>query len=116
MDILDQMQPIGLDDMKAVKLMSRVDQKYMAPASQLEELLERIADGYFVQHIEDRQPTASPAETGGRSAILCQLCNMSYVYDTGFDWDPETNDFAGENKMGIPLKRDFCRNGWEVRV
>ena len=52
MDILDQMQPIGLDDMKAVKLMSRVDQKYMAPASQLEELLERIADGYFVQHIE----------------------------------------------------------------
>ena len=68
----------------------------------------------FVQHIEDRQPTASPAETGGRSAILCQLCNMSYVYDTGFDWDPIANDFANGTGKGISLKRDFCRNGWEV--
>ena len=70
----------------------------------------------FVEHYYDRKPTQSPAETGGRSAILCQLCNMSYVYDTGFDWDPEKNDFAGENKMGISLKRDSYRNGWEVVV
>ena len=70
----------------------------------------------FVEHYFDRKPTQSPAETGGRSAILCQLCNMSYVYDTGFDWDPEKNDFAGENKMGISLKRDVYRNGWEVVV
>lgn len=45
------MQPIGLDDMKAVRLMNRVDQKYMAPASLLEPLLEHIAEGYYVQHI-----------------------------------------------------------------
>ena len=51
MSVLDQMQPIGLDDMKAVRLMNRVDQKYMASSNQLEELLSRIADGYFVQHI-----------------------------------------------------------------
>jgi hypothetical protein len=70
----------------------------------------------FVEHYYDRKPTQSPAETGGRSAILCQLCNMSYVYDTGFDWDPEKNDFAGENTMGISLKRDSYRNGWEVVV
>ena len=70
----------------------------------------------FVEHYYDRKPTQSPAETGGRSAILCQLCNMSYVYDTGFDWDPEKNDFAGGNKMGLPLKRDVYRNGWEVVV
>ena len=49
---LDQMAPIGLDDMKAVRLMNRVDQKYMASAAQLEELLARIAEGYYVQHIE----------------------------------------------------------------
>ena len=48
---LDQMTPIGLDDMKAVRLMNRVDQKYMASADQLEELLARVADGYYVQHI-----------------------------------------------------------------
>ena len=49
---LYQMTPIGLDDMKAVRLMNRMDQKYMASADLLEELLSRIADGYYVQHIE----------------------------------------------------------------
>ena len=52
MSVLAQMQPIGLDDMKAVRLMNRVDQKYMASADQLEPLLDRIADGYYVQHID----------------------------------------------------------------
>ena len=70
----------------------------------------------FVEHYFDRKPTQSTAETGGRSAILCQLCNMSYVYDTGFDWDPERNDFADGNKMGISLSRDVYRNGWEIVV
>ena len=70
----------------------------------------------FVECIESRKPTISPAEVGGRGAILCQLCNMSYVYDTGFGWDPEKNDFSDGNPMGISLKRDFCRNGWEVVV
>jgi len=51
-NVLDQMQPIGLDDMKAVRLMNRVDQKYMAPSALLDELLTRVANGYFVQHIE----------------------------------------------------------------
>ena len=51
MSILGQMAPIGLEDMKAVRLMNRVDQKYMASAAQLEELLSRISDGYYVQHI-----------------------------------------------------------------
>lgn len=52
MSILNQMSPIGLDDMKAVRLMNRVDQKYMASADELEELLERVANDYYVQHIE----------------------------------------------------------------
>jgi hypothetical protein len=40
--VLKQMAPIGLDDMKAVRLMNRVDQKYMASICQLEELLEGV--------------------------------------------------------------------------
>ncbi len=51
--VLKQMAPIGLDDMKAVRLMNRVDQKYMASFCQLEELLERVAGRYYVQHIAD---------------------------------------------------------------
>ena len=70
----------------------------------------------FVECYFSRKPTQSPAETGGRSAILCQLCNMSYVYDTGFDWDPAANDFANGTGKGISLKRDFYRNGWDVVV
>lgn len=46
------MQPIGLEDMKSVRLMNRVDQKYMASVDILEQLLSRISDGYFVQHID----------------------------------------------------------------
>ena len=46
------MQPIGLDDMKAVRLMNRVDQKYMASVGQLDELLDCVAQSYYVQHIE----------------------------------------------------------------
>ena len=70
----------------------------------------------FVECYFSRKPTISPAEVGGRGAVLCQLCNMSYVYDTGFDWDPVKMDFANGTGKGISLKRDFCRNGWEVVV
>ena len=73
----------------------------------------------FVECYFTRKPTISPAEVGGRGAVLCQLCNMSYVYDTGFGWDPIKMDFpegCSCRKMGISLKRDYCRNGWEVVV
>ena len=70
----------------------------------------------FVDCAVSRKPTISPAEVGARGAVLCQLCNMSYVYDTGFDWDPVKMDFANGTGKGISLKRDFCRNGWEVVV
>jgi len=70
----------------------------------------------FCQCIETRKPTISPASVGGRSGTLCLLCNMSYVYDTGFDWDPVKMDFAGANSRGLSLKREYCRNGWEVVV
>lgn len=51
MAILEQMEPIGLEEMKAVRLMNRMDQKYMASANILEVLLERVANDYYVQHI-----------------------------------------------------------------
>ena len=70
----------------------------------------------FVECVISRKPTISPAEVGARGAVLCQLCNMSYVYDTGFDWDPVKMEFANGTGRGISPKRDFCRNGWEIRV
>ena len=70
----------------------------------------------FCECCETRKPTISPASVGGRSATLCLLCNMSYVYDTGFDWDPVRMEIKGSNPMGISTARASYRNGWEVVV
>lgn len=70
----------------------------------------------FCECIESRKRTISPAEVGGRSCALCLLCNMSYQYDTGFDWDPVRMEFANGTGAGIPLARQGDSNGWEVRV
>ena len=69
----------------------------------------------FCQSIESREPTVSPSQVGGRGAVLCQLLNMSYVYDTGFDWNPDTFEFA--NGTGDPawLKRANY-HGWDIVV
>ncbi len=72
--------------------------------------------GDFIESCYTRAPTISPSSVGGRTAILCCLCNMSYVYDTGFDWDPQANAFANGTGKGISLARDAARNGWEVRA
>ena len=69
----------------------------------------------FCECIESRKQTISPSEVGARGAVLCQLCNMSYVYDTGFDWNPDKFEFA--NGTGDPawLKRANYR-GWDIVV
>ena len=68
----------------------------------------------FVKCFRSRQQPCSCAEVGCHSAILCQMCNTSYMYDSGFDWNPATNMFA--NGTGDPhwLGRQYFRNGWEI--
>ena len=69
----------------------------------------------FCECIETRKPTISPAEVGGRSGTLCLLCNMSYQYDTGFDWDGKKMDFAGCTAKRLPIARADYR-GWDIVV
>ena len=69
----------------------------------------------FCECVESREMTISPAEVGGRSATLCLLCNMSYQYDTGFDWDGKKMDFAGDTAKRLPLGRADYR-GWDIVV
>ena len=68
----------------------------------------------FVECALSRKPTISPAETGARGATLCLLCNMSYVYDTGFEWEPKRMELRGANSKGLATGRAVYRNGWEV--
>ena len=70
----------------------------------------------FCECLDSRKMTISPAEVGGRSCTLCLLCNMSYVYDTGFDWDPKRMQLAQGETKGISTKREVYRNGWEIVV
>ena len=72
--------------------------------------------GNFVECCKTRKPTISPAETGARASILCLLCNISYVYDAGFDWDPKKNVFAHGTGDPLWLKRPVNRNGWDVKL
>ena len=70
----------------------------------------------FCECMASRNCTISPAEVGGRGATLCLLCNMSYRYDTSFDWDPYKMDFAGGNGRGMSIRREVYRNGWDIVV
>ena len=52
LDILLLMKPITLDEMKDVRLMNRVDTKYLITERQLLAILQRVRDGYYVQEAE----------------------------------------------------------------
>ena len=52
LDIVNGMKPITLDEMSGVKLMNRIDTKYLVTEVQLYEILLRIREGYFAQEVK----------------------------------------------------------------
>lgn len=57
-DILNEMTPISLDEMSAVKLMNRVDTKYVADDLTVTKLFSLIKDDYYVQEIDEKRVAA----------------------------------------------------------
>lgn len=55
---LEAFDPIGLDQMKKVKLMNRIDTKYVIPITQLAPLLHIAAPEYFVQFTDGKRTAA----------------------------------------------------------
>jgi len=55
---LEQFEPIGLSQMKEVKLMNRIDTKYVIPLKQLAPLLHQAAPEYFVQCTDGKRTSA----------------------------------------------------------
>lgn len=53
--VIELYESISLEEMGRVKLMNRVDTKYVASAGLIWELLDRASSGYFVQEIEGRR-------------------------------------------------------------
>ena len=103
-------------DNALVTTLDRLDSRYSIDTLPLQLYKSPNQIANFITCMKTRQPTIAPAETGARTAILCQLCNLSYVYDTGFDWNPATCTFAKGTGDRHWLRRDYCRNGWEVKV
>lgn len=53
--LLDRMEPIALSDMKTIRLMNRIDTKYIATEYDLEQVLEMARDEYYVQEIDGKR-------------------------------------------------------------
>lgn len=56
--ILARMNPITLSQMKDIRLMNRIDFKFIAPVSLLPDLLEEAEPDFMVQEIEDKRITS----------------------------------------------------------
>ena len=67
----------------------------------------------FLTCVRSRQRACSNEDVGGRAAILCHLCNLSYVHNAGFDWDPMHNRFAHNTGDAKWLSREY-RGGWSI--
>ena len=61
LDIVQGMKPITLDEMSAVKLMNRIDTKYVVTEAQLQAILSGIRDHYYAQEVEGNR--LSPYKT-----------------------------------------------------
>lgn len=55
--LLDTFEPISLEEMDVVKLMNRVDTKYIASRSQLADILRMAQKDYFAQQIDGKRIT-----------------------------------------------------------
>ena len=53
--MLDKLPPISLDEMKDIKLMNRIDKKYLATIDQLKQLLVLAQGKYMVQQIDGKR-------------------------------------------------------------
>ncbi len=53
--ILSLFDPIGLDQMESVRLMRRVDTKFVFPVRHLDELLTGVVDDYYIVEIENER-------------------------------------------------------------
>ena len=54
-ELLEKLPPISLSEMSEIKLMNRIDKKYLATIEQLEQLLVMAQGKYMVQQIEGKR-------------------------------------------------------------
>lgn len=55
LDIVNTMKPISLEEMKDVRLMNRVDTKFLVTSEQLVAILQGVRDHYYAQEVEGKR-------------------------------------------------------------
>lgn len=68
-EALERFDPISIEQMKAIRLMDRIDTKFIAPMDRVFSILEKAEKDYFVQEIDD-------LNNGGK----CRLCSYQTLY------------------------------------
>ncbi len=90
---LEQFDPITIAQMKEIRLMDRIDTKFISSMSQVLSILEMAGSNYFVQEIDDTaripEPAAQPAATTAEQQqpaeqptgqLKCRLCSYRTLY------------------------------------
>ena len=80
---------------------------YEEPFENPSKLFENQNNHYqdWLSAIKSRGETICPAETGHRSATVCNVGNIAYWLKEDLDWDPEKEEFKNNMKANALLKR-----------
>jgi len=67
----------------------------------------------FLTAIKEKRPTLEPLETAHRAVSICQLGLIAVMLGSKLKWDPEKEDFIGDNAasalIDIPIREKYFK-------
>ena len=79
--ILSEMPPITLEQMKVIKLMNRIDKKYIVNVEQLPVILRMAQGDYYVQETDGLRRFMQGASVGGGNILVNQIDGMNVEFN-----------------------------------
>jgi len=67
----------------------------------------------FLDCVRSRKRTAAPAEIGHRTASICHLGNLALVLGRPLQWDPEKEEFVGDEQANR-MRFRAMRRPWNL--
>lgn len=67
----------------------------------------------FLDCVRSRKKTAAPAEIGHRTATICHLGNLALVLGRPLQWDPEKEEFVGDEQANR-MRFRAMRRPWNL--
>lgn len=120
-DVFNQFSAIRLEEMAGIRLMSRVDQKYVVPSSMLPEILSAMSPHYFMQLIKGNWSAAysttyfdTPAQTFYRQHVNGRLNRHKVRIRTYLDTKTSFLEIKSKINKGRTIKNRIpvMPNNW----